>query len=97
MHYPPDLIFPVSLARNVAIVAYIVYVGNALVQLWMQRSRWKLIPTNSVFSQAYPRQPARWQWLRLRLPSVLHPSLNELFYELLSGVHSGVLAVRIQR
>ena len=26
----------------------------------------------------------------LRLASVMHPSLNELFYELLSGVHSAV-------
>jgi len=31
---------------------------------------------------------------RLRLASVLHPSLNQLLYELLGGVHSGVLAVQ---
>ena len=32
---------------------------------------------------------------RLGLPGVLHPSLDELLNELLSGVHSGVLAVGI--
>ena len=32
---------------------------------------------------------------RLGLPGVLHPSLDELLNELLSGVHSGDLAVGI--